>query len=169
MSGIIWITGLPGTGKTRLADAVAEALRAHAIDVARVDGDALRRQFGASTSGFDRDSRIALGQRYVAHALRLAAAGKVVVASVVALFDVVRGPLRDSAARYLEVWLRAPEAIRLQRSGDRNALDTPRMGADMTPEFPRAAHLVLNNDDDPETIDRLALQIVAAWCVHNAV
>ncbi len=163
MSGIIWISGLPGTGKTRLADAVAFKLRVLAVRTARIDGDVLRSQWGASNSAFDREARIALGLRYVRHAQQLAAEGAVVVASVVALFDVVRGALRESARPRLEVWLRAPEALRLQRAADQNDEWGPRMGRDIVPEYAVDAPLQLDNDAQPQTLDRLASEIVAAW------
>ncbi|HEX59908.1 MAG TPA: adenylyl-sulfate kinase, partial [Methanomicrobia archaeon] len=39
----LWFTGLPCSGKTTLADAVAERLRQRGLKVERLDGDIVRR------------------------------------------------------------------------------------------------------------------------------
>jgi len=54
---IVWFTGLSGSGKTTIADAVAEKLRARLIPVARLDGDVARKTF-SSDLGFSSEDRV---------------------------------------------------------------------------------------------------------------
>lgn len=158
--GLIWITGLPGVGKTALAGEVVRRLRARGVAVVALDGDALRAVLGAN--GHDAATRRALGLTYARLAAWLAGQGLVVVAAVVALFHAVHAANRAAGQPLLEVWLRAPEALRRARAGDRDA-DGPRVGIDLAAEWPLQPHLVLDNDDRSETLARLADAVVAAW------
>jgi adenylylsulfate kinase len=160
--GLLWITGLPGVGKTTLAAAVCARLRAGGAPVVVLDGDAVRVLLGAAGRHFDATSRRDLALTYARIAAWLAGQGVVVVAAVVALFDEARAANRANGLPYLEVWLRAPDALRRIRAADREA-EGPRVGVELAPEWPRNAHLVLDNDDRPSTIDELAGQVVATW------
>lgn len=53
---VVWLTGLSGSGKTTIADRVAEKLREKLIPVARLDGDVARRTF-SSDLGFSSEDR----------------------------------------------------------------------------------------------------------------
>ncbi|HEX6402521.1 MAG TPA: adenylyl-sulfate kinase, partial [Pseudonocardiaceae bacterium] len=52
----VWLTGLSGAGKTTIAEAVAEHLRAAGREVEVLDGDELRRGLSAGL-GFSRQDR----------------------------------------------------------------------------------------------------------------
>lgn len=160
--GLVWITGLPGVGKSALAAAVAARLRAAAVPVVVLDGDTLRALLGDRGRGFESEQRRELAMTYARLAAWIAREGVLVLAAVVALFESAREVNRAGGMPYVEVWLRAPEALRRQRAGDRDA-GGPRVGIELAAEFPRAAHLVLDNDDDPATLARLAEAVVQAW------
>jgi len=160
--GVVWITGLPGVGKTTLAAAVCARLRARGAPTVLLDGDAVRAMLGEAGRRFDADSRRGLALVYARIAAWLAGEGVVVVAAVVALFDAAREANRSTGRRYLEVWIRAPEAMRRARAADRSAAG-PRVGVELAPEWPRDDHLVLDNDDNPATIEELAGRVLAAW------
>lgn len=53
---VVWLTGLSGSGKTTIADAVAKKLRDDLVPVARLDGDIARRTF-SSDLGFSSEDR----------------------------------------------------------------------------------------------------------------
>lgn len=53
---VVWFTGLSGSGKTTVADRVAEKLREMLIPVARLDGDVARRTFSKDL-GFSSEDR----------------------------------------------------------------------------------------------------------------
>src|SRR4026208_545294 len=79
---VICFTGLPGAGKSTVADWVAEQLRQRGWPVERLDGDAVRRIF--PETGFSREERDAHLRRIGFLASKLEAPGVFVVASVVA-------------------------------------------------------------------------------------
>jgi len=66
MSFVLLVMGLPGSGKTTLADAIAERLRASCLCVERINADEMRRLH--SDWDFSRDGRIRQAQRLLAAA-----------------------------------------------------------------------------------------------------
>jgi adenylyl-sulfate kinase len=107
----VWLTGLPGSGKTTSADFLVKQLEAIGITAASLDGDALRTGV-SSDLGFsdaDRDENV---RRAGEVALLLASQGAVVVVSLVsprrAARDAVRARHVDRAVGFLEVHVAAP-------------------------------------------------------------
>jgi len=54
-SAVVWFTGLPGSGKSTIADRIARKLAARGMQVERLDGDEMRRLF--PHTGFRRKDR----------------------------------------------------------------------------------------------------------------
>lgn len=169
-AGVIWITGLSGVGKTALAAQLVARLAADGADVAWLDGDAWRRHAGAgrqsdgpaAAPGYGAGKRRQLAFEYVRLAAEAATRGCVAVVSTISLLHDVQAANRRVPHRYLEVWLRAAEPLRRQRAGDRSATSA-RVGVELAAEFPLAADLMLDNDDRPCTLPRLAQRVAAAY------
>ena len=103
---VVWITGLPGSGKTSVALRVAEMLRAGGCRVEVLDGDEVRRWLSPE-AGFTREDR----RRHlirVAHVARLLARnGVAVVCSFVSPYRDVRREVRSIVevdAPFIEVY-----------------------------------------------------------------
>jgi adenylylsulfate kinase len=103
---VIWFTGLPGAGKSTVADWVAERLRARGLPVERLDGDAVRQIFPAT--GFTREERDSHIRRVGYLASRLERNGISVVASFVSPYAEARDFARRQCASFLEVWVNTP-------------------------------------------------------------
>jgi adenylylsulfate kinase len=103
---VIWFTGLPGSGKSTVADWVAEQLRQQGLPVERLDGDVVRRVF--PETGFTRAERDAHVRRIGYLASRLAAHGVFVVASFVTSYADSRRFIRNLCPSYLEVYVSTP-------------------------------------------------------------
>ena len=102
----VWLTGLPSSGKTTVARALADRLRADGAAVEVLDGDELRRHLTADLgfSRADRDTNVArVG--YVAQLL--ARNGVLVLVPVIAPYAAARAAVRARHAAggtaYLEV------------------------------------------------------------------
>lgn len=105
---VLWFTGLPGSGKSTVADWVAEQLVARGLPVERLDGDAVRRIF--PETGFTRDERDAHLRRIGYLCGKLEAHGVFVVASFVSPYEHSRRFVRGVCRSFVEVHVSTPLA-----------------------------------------------------------
>lgn len=114
----IWLTGLPSAGKSTIAVAVAQRLRAAGRRVEVLDGDAVRPHLSAGL-GFDRASRDTNVRRigWVAHLL--ARHGVLVLVPVIAPYtdsrEAVRALHEEADVPYIEVHVATPVEITRER------------------------------------------------------
>jgi adenylylsulfate kinase len=109
----LWLTGLSGAGKTTIADAVAQQLRAAGREVEVLDGDELRRGLSAGL-GFSREDRDTHVRRVGLVAELLARHGVVALVPVIAPYAATRDEVRTRhdvcGTGYLEVHVATPLA-----------------------------------------------------------
>ena len=102
----VWLTGLPSAGKSTLATAVAEQLRAAGRSVEILDGDAVRENLTAGL-GFSRADRDTNVRRIGWVAALLARHGVLVLVPVIAPYAAARAAVRAGhevvGAAYLEI------------------------------------------------------------------
>jgi adenylylsulfate kinase len=107
----LWLTGLPSAGKTTLALALAQRLRAGGVDVEVLDGDEVRTHLSAGL-GFSRADRDTHVDRIGFVAELLARHGVVVLVPVIAPYaqarDRVREHHRARGTRLLQVHVSTP-------------------------------------------------------------
>lgn len=110
----VWLTGLPSSGKSTLAAAVAEQLEARGREVEILDGDRIRAQLTADL-GFSKDDRNENVRRIGWLALLLARHGVTVLVPVIAPYESARQAVRerhgDAGATYLEVHVAPPPEV----------------------------------------------------------
>lgn len=107
----VWLTGLPASGKTTLAQAVQDSLRADGTASYVIDGDELRTGL-TSDLGFSRDDRAESVRRAGELALVLLRAEVVPLVSLVSPYrtdrDLVRSRHRESGFGFIEVHVATP-------------------------------------------------------------
>ena len=108
MNGLtIWFTGLSGSGKSTIANAVAAELTRRDLPVEILDGDDLRKNLtrDLSFSKTDRDENIhRIG--FVAHLL--ARHGVIVLVAAISPYRDTREEVYKTLGNYLEVYVAAP-------------------------------------------------------------
>ncbi|MCE2861652.1 MAG: adenylyl-sulfate kinase [Opitutaceae bacterium] len=115
---VVWLTGLPGAGKSTLARGLERGLLASRVLPAVVDGDELRRGL-SERLGFSPEDRRENIRRAAALALALAEAGLVAIVALISPYAADR----DEAARrfrargipFDEVYVNAPREVCEQR------------------------------------------------------
>lgn len=99
---VVWFTGLSGSGKTTVADAVADKLRAKLLPVARIDGDVARRTF-SSDLGFSAQDRTDNCRRAV-HAASYLKESSIVLATFISPYRSIREYVRK-LCRHQDVFI----------------------------------------------------------------
>ncbi|TSA51649.1 adenylyl-sulfate kinase [archaeon] len=103
----VWFTGLPCSGKTTIADRVAEVLREKGHKVERLDGDTVRKSL-TSDLGFSKEDRDENIKRVTFVAKLLTRNGVKVLATFVSPYIERRRKSREEIGEFMEVYVRCP-------------------------------------------------------------
>ncbi len=110
----LWFTGLPCSGKSAVADRVAEVLKDKGLRVERLDGDVVRqdltRDLGFSKK--DRDENI---RRVTFVAKLLSRNGVAVLTSFISPYREARARARRECTNFIEVYAKCPVEVCIGR------------------------------------------------------
>jgi sulfate adenylyltransferase/3'-phosphoadenosine 5'-phosphosulfate synthase len=115
---VVWLTGLPASGKTSIANLLAERLRARSMSVEILDGDDIRRGL-SSDLGFSAEDRQEHNRRVIFVSKLLMRNGLVVLIPLISPFRETRAFARRELDRFVEVYVKCPveECIRRDPKG----------------------------------------------------
>lgn len=105
-SCVLWITGLPCSGKTTLAEALDKILTARGWRTEHLDGDNVREIF--PQTGFDPDARNGHIRRIGYMASKLEKHGVCVIASFISPYRESRDFVRGLCRNFIEIYLSTP-------------------------------------------------------------
>ena len=162
----VWLTGLPASGKSTVARALAEELAGKGIRAAVLESDAVRREITPNAAYFDaeRDAFYAT-LAYLARALVLH--GVPVIVDATANRRTYRDRAREAIPRFLEVHVRCPLAVCqardpkgiYRRGADGTAQNVP--GVSTPYEPPLAPEAVVDGErDDPAAAAREIVSVL---------
>ena len=108
MTGLVcWFTGLSGSGKSTICQAVCQELTAAGLKVEVLDGDDLRKNItrGLGFTKGDRDENV---HRIGFVARLLSKHGVTVLVAVISPYRDARNAVRESCGNFIEVYVNAP-------------------------------------------------------------
>lgn len=172
-SWLIWLTGLPGAGKSTLAEALVERLRAQNLQAFQMDGDHFRQVIGRDL-GFTAEDRSENLRRAGSLARLLVNGGTNVVAAFVSPYREDRTRIRElfQSGTFAEVFVRCPLQVCEERD-PKGLYARARCGKILNftgisdpYETPLNPDLVLDTDHDDvgacvEKLEALALRLQA--------
>ena len=110
----LWFTGLPCSGKTTLADAVADDLRTRGMKVERLDGDIVREGLTRDL-GFSKEDRAMNIERVTFVAKLLTRNGVAVLCTFVSPYNSIRRKSCEEIGEYILVDVKATPEICAER------------------------------------------------------
>jgi len=168
---VVWLTGLPGSGKSTIANLVERKLAVLGRQTMLLDGDNLRQGLNADL-GFDAQSRAENVRRVGEVAKLMADAGLIVIVALVSPFqaDRTRAAALLPEGRFLEIHVDAP--VELCRQRDPKGLYARAeqgkvadlTGRDQPYETPEDPTLVLSTAEETaeESAERLVALVLAS-------
>ena len=110
----LWFTGLPCSGKSAVADRVAEMLKERGLKVERLDGDIVRQSLTRDL-GFSKKDRNENIRRITFVAKLLTRNGVVVLTSFISPYRKVRAYARQEIGNFIEIFVRCPLEVCIER------------------------------------------------------
>lgn len=110
----LWFTGLPCSGKSAVADRVAEILREQGLKVERLDGDIVRKNL-THDLGFSREDRNENIRRVTFVAKLLTRNGVAVLTSFISPYREIRAQSRQEIGNFIEVYAKCALEVCIQR------------------------------------------------------
>jgi bifunctional enzyme CysN/CysC len=165
---VVWMTGLSGSGKSTIANALEKKLFAAGIHSYILDGDNLRLGLNKDL-GFTKEDRAENVRRVAEVSKLMVDAGLVVIVALVSPFKVDRDHAREifDAGEFTEVWVKTPAEVCAQRdpkglykkAKEGSLPNLTGVGQDYEP--PTDAELVLDGTADIDAnVERLLKEIL---------
>jgi adenylylsulfate kinase-like enzyme len=146
---LVWITGLPGSGKTTLAQTLYKLIEDKLPSVC-IDGDAIRNIMG-NDLGYNMKDRLANAYRIARLNKYLVDHNLIVVCSTVSLFKEIHQWNRENIKNLIEVYIDVPMDILIKR--DQKKMYTQALkgkkknvrGFDQSFDIPEKPDLIIKN------------------------
>ncbi len=110
----LWFTGLPSSGKSAVAEGLAEILRERGLKVERLDGDIVRKSLTRDL-GFSKKDRDENIRRVTFVAKLLTRNGVAVLVSFISPYREIRAYAREEIGNFIEVYVKCPLEVCIER------------------------------------------------------
>jgi len=107
---VVWLTGLSGSGKSTIANAVSDTLRSQGIPTQILDGDEVRKALSADL-GYSPADRLENVRRVTYIASILVQHGVVVLVAMISPLRQMRESARSAVPSFVEVFVDAPLSV----------------------------------------------------------
>jgi len=157
---VIWVTGLPGSGKTTFATYFQAFLSNRGTKAILLDGDDLRTAF-FNIFGYSKAERIEASRIYINIAKLLAGQGHVVLVSTVSLFDEVFEYLEKEIPTAQMIFIDAGQNLLDRRNQKqlRSSQAQSSPGVTLQVDFPKSPAIRLRGTETMDELNRIFLEM----------
>lgn len=144
---VYWITGLSGSGKTTIGQALWRELEKSGDKVVFLDGDQMRPLIATELGYTDADRRIC-ALRYGGLCKLLHDQGFTVICCTISMFHEVQRWNRENISGYVEIFLKVSrETLETRNQKELYSGNAPdMMGRDLKAEFPKNPDIIIENN-----------------------
>jgi adenylylsulfate kinase len=111
---VVWLTGLPCSGKTTIARMLEERMKGDGVSVEVLDGDEVRRNLSPDL-GFSKEDREVHAKRVAFVSRLLSRNGVVAVVALISPYNAFRQHVRDTVTNFVEVYVSCPVDVCMER------------------------------------------------------
>tara|TARA_B100000989_G_C19489464_1_gene449088 strand:+ start:199 stop:729 length:531 start_codon:yes stop_codon:yes gene_type:complete len=143
---LFWITGLSGSGKTRVAKKIAYDIRKNYGKTVVLSGDDIRNIF--QLKGYSYEERLNTVLKYCKLAKKITSQNVNVIFAVIGMMEVIRKWNKANQKNYVEIYIKSnvKNIIKAKRKKLYHKNLSKIVGLDIKPEFPRNSHIVVTNN-----------------------
>jgi len=110
----VWLTGLPGSGKSTIVTKLETVLRERGANIEILDGDEVRRNLSPDL-GFTKEDRETHARRVVFVSKLLSRNGVIVLVALISPYRAFRENARKQIGSFVEVFVRCPLEVCIKR------------------------------------------------------
>ena len=167
---IIWVIGLPNSGKTLLAEGLTKKFNKENITSVLLDGDDIRKVLSMENKRFLIEDRKENARRIGRLASLINGQGINVIVAANTMFHDIQRYHREHLKGYFEIYMRTSEKIRRKRDEEKKIYERfdsgelkNVLGLDLEAEEPENPDVIVNNEESTlmsQEIDRVYREIL---------
>jgi adenylylsulfate kinase len=142
---LFWLTGLPGAGKTSIANKIVNSLRKQFGYTILLNGDDIRKIF--ELKDYSLIGRKRIGMQYSKLFQKITDQNINVLFAGGVLIEKVRKNNKKNIDNYLEIYIKCNQKKIISKNFKKLYLKTKNLvGLKIKPEYPKNPHIIINND-----------------------
>lgn len=143
---LFWITGLSGSGKTRIAKKIVNEIRKNYGPTIVLSGDDIRSIF--KLQGYSYKERLNTVFKYCKLAKKITSQNINVILAVIGMMDVLRTWNKKNVKNYVEIYIKTDlkKIIKAKKKKLYHKKISKIVGVDIKPEFPKNPNITVIND-----------------------
>ena len=143
---LFWITGLSGSGKTRIAKKIAGTIRKKYGKTIILSGDEIRNIF--DLKGYSYEDRLKTVLKYCKLAKKITSQNVNVILAVIGMVDILRNWNKKNQKNYVEIYIKSDvkKIIEAKKKKIYHKKIKKIVGVDIPAEFPKRPNIIVNNN-----------------------
>lgn len=156
---LFWVTGLSGSGKTRIAKKIVGEITKSYGKTIVLSGDDIRNIF--KLKGYSYKDRLETVFKYCKLAKKITSQNVNVILAVIGMMDKLRNWNRKNQSNYVEIFIKSDlkKIIKANKKKLYHKKISKIVGIDIKPEFPKKPHITIINNFDKD-INSLSRELI---------